>query len=79
MTNTGTSSLKRGTAPQESSMPSEALQLSKLSSILNGLENGASLITRHLHDAMRSVRAGTYRVDPMQLSRRIVGEAMRSA
>jgi hypothetical protein len=60
--------------------PSSAgVQLSKLSSVLNGLENGASAIRRHVHQAMRAVRAGTYRVDPLQLSKRIVGEALGSA
>jgi hypothetical protein len=60
--------------------PSSAgVQLSKLGSVLNGLENGASAIRRHVHQAMRAVRAGTYRVDPLQLSKRIVGEALGSA
>jgi hypothetical protein len=62
------------------SLPSsEGVQLSKLSSVLNGLENGASAIRRHVHQAMSAVRAGTYQVDPLQLSKRIVGEALGSA
>lgn len=47
-----------------------------LSSVLNGLESGASAMCRHAQEAMRAVRDGSYRVDAMQLSRRIVGEAM---
>jgi hypothetical protein len=54
----------------------EAAQLSRLSSVLNGLENGASAIGRHVQQAMGAVRAGTYKVDPVRLSKRIVGEAM---
>lgn len=58
---------------------SDGLQLSKLSSVLNGLENGASAIRRHVLDAMAAVRRGTYQVDAFELSRRIVGEALRPA
>lgn len=64
-----------GGAPQGS----DGAQLSALSSVLNGLENGASAIRRHVYQAMGAVRAGTYQVDPLQLSRRIVGEALGSA
>lgn len=61
------------------SQNSEGAQLSKLSSVLNGLENGASAIRRHVQQAMGAVRAGTYEVDPLQLSKRIIGEALGSA
>jgi hypothetical protein len=57
----------------------DATQLSKLSSVLNGLEHGASAMRRHVQQAMGAVRGGTYQVDPMQLSKRIVGEALGSA
>jgi hypothetical protein len=57
----------------------DSAQLSKLSSVLNGLENGASAIRRHVQQAMSAVRGGTYYVDPLQLSKRIVGEALGSA
>lgn len=81
MTNTATSSTGPGTdngaaAPETVLLHNEATQLSNLSSVLNGLESGASLIRRHVQDAMRAVRSGTYRVDAAQLSRRIVREAM---
>lgn len=33
---------------------------------------------RHVQAAISAVRAGTYNVDPIQLSRRIVGEALRT-
>jgi anti-sigma28 factor (negative regulator of flagellin synthesis) len=55
---------------------SDGAQLSKLSSVLNGLENGASAMRRHVQQAMSAVRGGTYRVDSVQLSKRIVGEAL---
>ena len=58
---------------------SDGAQLSKLSSVLNGLESGASAIRRHVQQAMGAVRAGTYEVDPLQLSKRIVGEALGPA
>ncbi|HZS55293.1 MAG TPA: hypothetical protein VFA65_12895 [Bryobacteraceae bacterium] len=54
----------------------DSAQLSKLSSVLNGLEGGAQIMQRHIDEALRAVRGGTYRVDPIQLSRRIVGEAL---
>jgi anti-sigma28 factor (negative regulator of flagellin synthesis) len=58
---------------------SDGLQLSKLSSVLNGLANGASAIRRHVLEAMTAVRRGTYQVDASELSRRIVGEALGPA
>jgi anti-sigma28 factor (negative regulator of flagellin synthesis) len=66
-TNTGTSNSMHGT------------QLSKLSSVLNGLEQGASAMRRQAQQLMRAVRSGTYEVDPLQLSRRIIGDALASA
>jgi hypothetical protein len=57
----------------------EAVQLSRLSSILNGLEGGACAMRRHVQEAMAAVRTGTYKVDALQLSRCIVGEALRPA
>jgi hypothetical protein len=58
---------------------SDGAQLSALSSVLNGLESGASAIRRHVYQAMGAVRGGTYWVDPVQLSKRIIGEALSSA
>jgi hypothetical protein len=54
-------------------------QLSKLSSVLNGLEDGASAMRRQAQQLMRAVRSGTYNVDALQLSRRIVGDTLASA
>lgn len=55
----------------------EGAQLSRLGSVLNGLEHGAGRMRRHWQKAMNAVREGTYRVDPLQLSRRIIGEALQ--
>jgi hypothetical protein len=65
-------------APQPSGVAenSDGAQLSKLSSVLNGLDNGAARMRTHLQQAMGAVRSGSYRVDALKLSRRIVGEAM---
>ena len=76
MTNFGFSSINPNTSPDTLEQHAEAVQLSLLSSLLNGLEGGASRMRRHAYQAMRAVRAGTYRVDAAQLSRRIVGEAL---
>jgi anti-sigma28 factor (negative regulator of flagellin synthesis) len=54
-------------------------QLSRLSSVLNGLEYGASAMRRRAQQLMRAVRSGTYTVDALKLSRRIVGDTLASA
>lgn len=64
--------------PDEGLPVHDSTQLSKLSSVLNGLEGGAQLMQRHIQEAMRAVEAGTYSVDPIKLSKRIVGEALRT-
>jgi hypothetical protein len=74
---TSSSSSKQGAS--SSSELGDGAQLSRLSSVLNGLENGAMVMRRHVLQAMKAVRGGTYRVDPLQLSKRIVGEALGSA
>jgi hypothetical protein len=51
-------------------------QLSKLSSVLNGLTRGAAAINSHLDEAWGAVRSGTYRVDPLRLSQRIVRDCL---
>ena len=57
----------------------ETFQLTRLSSVINGLENGALAMRHHAQEALNAVRAGTYSVDPKQLSQRIVGEALGAA
>jgi len=65
--------------PESGTQNTDGVQLSRLSSVLNGLEHGASVMRHHVQQAMGAVRAGTYKVDPVQLSRRIVGETLGSA
>ncbi|MGI8959469.1 MAG: hypothetical protein ACR2IV_06880 [Bryobacteraceae bacterium] len=57
----------------------QGTQLSKLSSVLNGLEQGASAMRRQAQQLMRAVQSDTYEVDPIKLSRRIIGDALASA
>jgi anti-sigma28 factor (negative regulator of flagellin synthesis) len=57
----------------------DVAQLSKLSSVLNGLEHGACAMRRRARQLMRAVRSGTYKVDPLKLSRRIIGDTLSSA
>ncbi len=65
---------KRGNLLQHT----QATQLSNLSSVLNGLEGGACAMRKQVQEAMNAIQAGTYWVDPMQLSRCIVGETLRA-
>lgn len=65
-------------SPDDETLRSNRAQLSKLSSILNGLEGGAQLMQHNVQRAQLAVKAGTYRVDAFQLSKRIVGEALRT-
>jgi hypothetical protein len=56
--------------------PEDASQLTKLSSVLNGLKRGASAMRAQVTHAMEAVRSGDYRVDPLQVSRSIVLDSM---
>lgn len=50
-------------------------QLANLSSVLNGLNRGATVMQSQMDAASGAVKSGTYRVDPLQLSQRIVRDA----
>ena len=77
MTNIGTSSTDGGAVSADTFAPqNETAQLANLSSVLNGLEGNASIIRQHVRDAMNAVQSGTYRIDPVQLSRCIVSDAL---
>lgn len=52
-------------------------ELSKLSSIVNGLNKGAKAICSHITAASGAVRSGTYRVDPLRVSQRIIRDCLR--
>jgi anti-sigma28 factor (negative regulator of flagellin synthesis) len=57
---------------------SAGIQLTKLSSVLNGLEHGASAMRAQVMYLMTAVKSGSYNVDPSQLSRRIIADCMGS-
>jgi len=56
--------------------PEDASQLTKLSSVLNGLKLGATQMRAHVMHAMAAVRSGEYQVDPLQVSRSIVLDSL---
>jgi hypothetical protein len=56
----------------------QSTQLWKLNSILNGLDHGANACIRNAKEAATAVRSGTYSVQSIQLSRRIIGECLVS-
>jgi anti-sigma28 factor (negative regulator of flagellin synthesis) len=62
----------------EAAAPQDDLQLTKLSGVLNSLKKGASAMRSQVAQVMTAVRGGTYEVDPMQVSRSIVGESLAS-
>jgi anti-sigma28 factor (negative regulator of flagellin synthesis) len=62
----------------EPTAPQDDLQLTKLSGVLNSFKKGAAAMRSQVAQVMASVRGGTYKVDPMQVSRSIVGESLAS-
>lgn len=54
------------------------LELAKLSSVLNGLDHGASAMRQHVSRAMAALKSGTYKVDASAVSRLIVSESLGS-
>ncbi len=62
----------------ESFRASPEMQLTKLSSVLNGLEQGASAMRHHAVQAKRAVQSGTYTIDASAVSRSIIGECVVS-
>ena len=54
----------------------DASQLTKLSSVLNGLKLGATQMRAHVMHAMAAVQSGEYHVDPLQVSRSIVLDSL---
>jgi anti-sigma28 factor (negative regulator of flagellin synthesis) len=57
----------------------ESKQLSNLDSALNGVDQDASKIRKKSQELMRAVRSGTYEVDAVQVSRRIIGHTLGAA
>lgn len=60
-------------------VPQDQLQLTRLSSVLNGLQQGASVMRSQLSKALTAVRSGSYEVDPLQVSRSIVSDCLGRA
>ena len=54
----------------------DASQLTRLSSVLNGLKLGTTQMRAHVMHAMDAVRSGDYHVDPLQVSRSIVLDSL---
>ena len=54
-------------------------QLTRLSSILSGLQLGASKLRSQFVSAASQVRSGTYQLDPLQISRSIVTDLLGPA
>ena len=52
------------------------VQLTGLSSVLNGLETRAVAANEKINEVLLAVSSGNYRVDPIEVSRRIVGELL---
>ena len=52
------------------------MQLTKLSSVLNGLDQGASAMRRHVTQAMAALKSGTYKVNASAVSRLIISESL---
>jgi len=75
MERTGKGWAMNGTAPEDA--PSFRPQLFRLGAVLNGLETGATAMHKRLVQVMSAVQSGTYKIDPIQLSRRIIGDTLR--
>ena len=56
--------------------PQDDLQLTKLSTVLNGLKKGASAMRSQVSQVMSAVRSGSYQVDSLAVSRSIVGDSL---
>jgi hypothetical protein len=70
---TSSAATQHALAPQQDDM-----QLTKLSGVLNSLKKGAFAMRSQLTQVMVAVRSGTYEIDPLQVSRSIVGESLAS-
>lgn len=68
--------------PQSAEVPvaspvSAGIQLTRLSSVLNGLENGAHALRAQAVKAREEFKTGQYHVDPVKLSQRIIRDCLR--
>jgi anti-sigma28 factor (negative regulator of flagellin synthesis) len=51
-------------------------QLSKLSSVLSGLQLGANKIRSQAVSTASQIKSGTYKLDPMQISKSIISDLL---
>jgi anti-sigma28 factor (negative regulator of flagellin synthesis) len=63
---------------QEVNAPEDDLQLTRLGGVLNSLKKGATAMRSQVSQLMGAVRNGTYEVDPLSVSRSIVGDCLSS-
>jgi anti-sigma28 factor (negative regulator of flagellin synthesis) len=63
-------------AAVEANPPQDALQLTRLSGVLNSFKKSATAVRSQVTQVMNAVRGGTYQVDSMAVSRSIVGDAL---
>jgi hypothetical protein len=63
-------------AAAEINAPQDDLQLTRLSGVLNSFKKSATAVRSQVTQVMGAVRGGTYQVDPMAVSRSIVGDAL---
>ncbi len=77
MKNIGTTTKDRPGTTSSTPPPAE-LQLTNLSSVLNGLQHGASAMQQHVSQAMAAIKAGTYKVDASAVSRLLISESLGS-
>lgn len=77
MKNIGTITTDRPGTTSSIPPPAE-VQLTNLSSVLNGLQHGASAMRQHVSQAMAAIKAGTYKVDASAVSRLLISESFGS-
>jgi hypothetical protein len=56
--------------------PQDDFQLTRLSSVLTSLKNGALAVRTQVSQVMGAVRTGSYQVDALAVSRSIVGDSL---
>jgi anti-sigma28 factor (negative regulator of flagellin synthesis) len=57
-------------------MPQDDMQLTKLSTVLNSLKKGATVMRNQVTQVMGAVRSGSYQIDALAVSRSIVGDSL---
>jgi hypothetical protein len=71
-----TAPISTGPATDETQASPLHSQLTRLSLVLNGLQQSASITRSQYSQALDSVRSGTYTVDSMSVSRSIINDLL---